>query len=238
MKFFYLKNDDRLFLCRYNKLTRKFFNEGIMAEEKNSFTSYSKKLSDALTTVNQDLLNKLFHEILNRVETDKKILILGNGGSLANAEHISGDYLKTLAVNKKKLNISSPGGNSCYLTAMTNDLSYEDSYAILVNSQLGDGDLIIYLSGSGNSMNLVKCARKAKSKVITQVSLTAYSGGALSEIVDIPIVVKVDDMEIAEDSQLIIFHYLKQKLLNRLVKIDNKEIMPKYLKRTINDLVS
>ena len=87
-------------------------------------------------------------------------------------------------------------------------------------------------------MNLVKCARKAKSKVITQVSLTAYSGGALSEIVDIPIVVKVDDMEIAEDSQLIIFHYLKQKLLNRLVKIDNKEIMPKYLKRTINDLVS
>ena len=64
---------------------------------------------------------------------------------------------------------------------------------------------------------------------------TAY---ALSEIVDIPIVVKVDDMEIAEDSQLIIFHYLKQKLLKRLVKNDNKEIMPKYLKRTLNDLVS
>lgn len=209
-----------------------------MAEDKNSFTSYSKKLSDALRTVNQDLLKKLFNEIFTRVETSHKIILLGNGGSLANAEHISGDYLKSLAINKKKLNISCPGSNSCYLTAITNDLSYEDSYATLVNSLIGKGDLIIYLSGSGNSMNLVKCARKAKNKGITQVSLTAYSGGALSEIVDIPIVVKVDDMEIAEDSQLIIFHYLKQKLLKRLVKNDNKEIMPKYLKRTLNDLVS
>ena len=209
-----------------------------MEVDKNTFASYTNILTSALSTVNKELLDKLFSEIINRVETPRKIFLLGNGGSLANAEHISGDYLKTLAVNKKQLNISCPGSNSCYLTAITNDLSYEDSYAILVNSLIENGDLIIYLSGSGNSMNLVKCARKAKSKDITQVSLTAFSGGALSEIVDIPIVVKVDDMEIAEDSQLIIFHYLKQKLLKQLVKKDNKEMMPKYLKRTMNDLVS
>ena len=80
-----------------------------MAEDKNSFTSYSKKLSDALRTVNQDLLKKLFNEIFTRVETSQKIILLGNGGSLANAEHIS-DYLKSLAITKK-LNISCPGSN-------------------------------------------------------------------------------------------------------------------------------
>lgn len=210
-----------------------------MEENISNFKNYSERLSKALASINQKLLDNLFNQIHKRVETNSCIYLIGNGGSLANAEHISGDYLKSLAINNKKLNISCPGSNGCYLSAISNDLSYEDSYAVLVNSLIQNGDLIIYLSGSGNSMNLVKSARKAKkNKEITQVSITAFNGGALSEIVDVPIIVSIDDMEIAEDCQLIIFHYLKQRLLNSLVTNDNTETMPKYVKRTMNDLVS
>lgn len=209
-----------------------------MSDSINNLKNYSKKLSEALDSINEDLIKALFDEISVRVDTPSKIFLLGNGGSLANAEHISGDYLKSFSINNKQLNISSPGSNACYLTAISNDLSYEDAYSVLVSSLIQNGDLIIYLSGSGNSMNLVKCARKAKNKNFTQVSITAFNGGALSEIVDIPIVLKIDDMEIAEDCQLIIFHYLKQILLRNILVKDTRETMPKYVKRTMNDLVS
>ena len=100
-------------------------------------------------------------------------------------------------------------------------------------------DLIIYLSGSGNSMNLVKCARLAnKIKGFYQVALTAFTGGALCKEVNLSIHCKIDDMEIAEDMQLIIFHYIKQRLWkNQTLKLSHN-LMPKYEKRTMDDLVS
>ena len=209
-----------------------------MGKKINNLKDYSAKLTSAISTIKEELLDDLFKELYNRIDSSSNIYIIGNGGSLANAEHIAGDYLKTLTVNKKRLNISCPGSNLCYVTAISNDLSYEDSYCVLINSLITNGDLLIYLSGSGNSMNLVKCARKAKRKNIKQVSITAFNGGALSDIVDIPIVVEIDDMEIAEDCQLILFHYLKQRILKSIVTDESTITMPKYVKRTLDDLVS
>ena len=94
------------------------------------------------------------------------------------------------------------------------------------------------MSGSGNSLNLVKCARKAKTRKIKQTALTGFNGGALNQIVDYPINIKFDDMEICEDIQLSIFHYLKQKLIFKYSsKFENLDL-PKYHKRTLEDLIS
>ena len=109
---------------------------------------------------------------------------------------------------------------------------------MLVDNIICEGDLIVYLSGSGNSLNLVKCALKAKSRKIKQSCITGFNGGALNEIVDFPIHVSCDDMEVSEDIQLSIFHYIKQKLIKKYEKNFDLVKDAKYRKRTIEDLIS
>lgn len=202
------------------------------------FYQYTEDLNNTLNKLNIEVLDQLYLEIKKRINTNNSIYILGNGGSYSNASHIAGDYLKTISMLGAKLRISNLGDNGCFLTAASNDVSYEDSYTILFKSIVEKKDLIIYLSGSGNSMNLVKCARLGKKvQDLYQVSITAYNGGALSEIVDLSIHCKISDMEIAEDCQLIIFHYLKQKIINEINYKDNN-YRTKYMKRTMDDLVS
>ena len=202
------------------------------------FNNYISKINAALKTIDENSLNQCFSEILSRVNSSNNIYFLGNGGSQANAHHISGDFIKTFAVAGLKLKISCLADNVCYMTAASNDYSFEDAYSLLVGNIIDEGDLIVYLSGSGNSINLVKCARKAKSKNIKQIAITGYNGGALNSIVDLPIHVKVDDMEIAEDAQLIIFHFLKQQLVAHFKDKFIDSTGSKYIKRVTEDLVS
>ena len=136
------------------------------------------------------------------------------------------------------MKISCLADNVCHLTAASNDLSYDDAYAMLIDNLIDKKDLLIYLSGSGNSLNLVKCARKAKLRNIKQASLTGFNGGALNELVDYPIHIKFDDMEICEDIQLSIFHYIKQRLMYKYSENFENLDLPKYQKRTLEDLIS
>ncbi len=202
------------------------------------FNNYISKINAALKTIDENSLNKCFLEIVSRVNSSNNIYLLGNGGSQANAHHISGDFIKTFSVAGLKLKISCLADNVCYMTAASNDYSFEDAYSLLVGNIIDEGDLIVYLSGSGNSINLVKCARKAKSKNIKQIAITGYNGGALNSIVDLPIHVKIDDMEIAEDAQLIIFHFLKQQLVAHFKDKFIDSTGSKYIKRVTEDLVS
>ena len=201
---------------------------------------YSQNLSKAIDTIDQKLIDLLFNEIKSRINKNSSIHLLGNGGSAANASHIAGDYIKTISLMNRKLNIICHTDNPCYLTAVSNDLEYSEVFSSKVGNFIDKEDFIIYLSGSGNSLNLVKCAKKASKLGIQQASITAYNGGSLKDLTDIPIHVNYNDMEIAEDIQLIIFHYLKQKLIGEL-ESENPDInqsMPKYSKRVIENLIA
>tara|TARA_A100001011_G_scaffold400579_1_gene516432 strand:+ start:2732 stop:3361 length:630 start_codon:yes stop_codon:yes gene_type:complete len=203
-----------------------------------TFKNYSNELKKALDLVNQDQIDS-FYDIFNSYfGSNGNIYLLGNGGSQANAHHISGDFIKTFSLAGLKLKISCLADNVCHLTAASNDLSYDDAYSMLIDSLIERDDLLIYLSGSGNSLNLVKCARKAKRRNIKQAALTGFNGGALKEIVDYPIHIKFDDMEICEDIQLSIFHYIKQRLISEYSKNFDDLELPKYQKRTLEDLIS
>ena len=201
------------------------------------FTNYCIKLKEALDNLQQDNINDLYSEIKLRINTNSTIFLIGNGGSAANADHISGDYTKTFLMLGLKLNIISASESNCYLTATSNDIDFSEVYSTMVGIKIVPNDLIIYLSGSGNSINLVKCAQKTKNYNIKQAGVLGYSGGRLKDLVDISIHVKINDMEISEDVQLIIFHYMKQKFCNEYS--DNKnQVSNKYDKRVIEDIVS
>ena len=209
-----------------------------MIVDKFNFRDYAKQLIKALDLVDQNQLDKFFNVFNSYVGSNSNIYLLGNGGSQANAHHISGDFIKTFSLAGLKLKISCLADNVCHLTAASNDLSYDDAYSILIDNLIDKGDFLIYLSGSGNSINLVKCARKAKSRNIRQAALTGFNGGALKEIVDYPIHIQFDDMEICEDMQLSIFHYIKQRLIDKYSALFNEVDLTKYRKRTTEDLIS
>ena len=209
-----------------------------MQSNKYLFKDYATKISLALKKVDQNQVDYLFNYIDQLLGSNANIFLLGNGGSQANAHHIAGDFMKTFSMVGLKLKISCLADNVCHLTAASNDLSYEDSYSMLVGNIIDKNDFIIYLSGSGNSLNLVKCARKAQNSGIRQAAIIGYSGGALKEIVDYPVHINFDDMEVSEDLQLSIFHYIKQRLMDKYSDVFNEVDITKYRKRTSEDLIS
>ena len=209
-----------------------------MKSNKFLFKDYSRKIYQALEKVDQGQVDKLFDHIDAILGSNANIYLLGNGGSQANAHHISGDFMKTFSMVGIKLKISCLSDNVCHLTAAANDLSFEDAYSMLVGNIIDKDDFIIYLSGSGNSLNLVKCARKSRNSGIKQAAIVGYSGGALKDIVDYPVHIKYDDMEISEDIQMSIFHYIKQRLMDKYIDVFNEVDISKYRKRTTEDLIS
>ena len=205
------------------------------------FQDYVHRLIEVIPAIEEETINRLSTEILKRIDGSGSVFILGNGGSAANAHHITGDYTKTFALKGQHLRIECLSDNNCYLTAASNDLDFSEVYEVLVGTRIQAQDLLILLSGSGNSMNLVKAARAALKKDITLASITAYSGGALKQLSHISIHVPIDDMEIAEDFQMIIMHHIKQKLCAIIDESPTPRLqlqMPKYSKRITEGLVS
>ena len=186
--------------------------------------SYGESLLSALRSIEDEKILLLAREIEKKMDGSGEIFLVGNGGSAANAHHIAGDYSKTFSMLGRCLKISCISDNDCYLTAAANDIDFSEIYEILIGSRIIKNDLLILFSGSGNSMNLIKAARKAKKAGIQTSALVGYSGGALKEIVDIPIHFTIDDMEIAEDCQITTFHYIKQKIDLKLSDLKNLEL--------------
>ena len=201
---------------------------------KKDWLEYTKKLEKAVQDFNNvEKMQDLADIIYESFDGNSEIHVLGNGGSSANAHHIVGDFTKTFCLYKQELKISSLSDNGCYMTATSNDIDYSEVFSFLIPNRIRPADKIIFLSGSGNSSNLVKCALKAKLHGIKTASITGYDGGKLFNTCDININFKINDMEIAEDLQLICFHFLKQYLCQRLSeeKRINPIDSPKYFKR-------
>ena len=202
-----------------------------------SLKEYQNHFCSALDTVDDSLLVELIENIKLRMIDKSEIFLIGNGGSAANAHHIAGDFTKTFAILGKNLRITCLSDNECYVTAAANDYGYAEIYEILVENRISSDDLIILFSGSGNSMNLVKVAQKAKKSNIKVAAILGFNGGALKNIVDIPIHTEIYDMEIAEDCQMAIFHFIKQKLVD-IYNSKNSNTSNKYKKRIEEDLIA
>ena len=96
---------------------------------------YGNHLSEALNSIDEDLVCALKDEIRQRFDSPHNIYLIGNGGSAANANHIVGDYSKTFAMLGKCLNINCLADNSCYITAVSNDLDYSEVFELQINAK-------------------------------------------------------------------------------------------------------
>ncbi len=177
------------------------------------FQEYSENLQHVLRNADWEPVEALAEKMLSCWVGNKSIYLCGNGGSAGNATHLANDFLYGVATETGRgLKVHALPANSSVVTCLANDLGYEFIYSEQVAVYCEEGDLLIVLSGSGNSPNIIKALEKAKSKGVTTCAILGFSGGKAKNIADIVIHIPVDDMQIAEDLQLVIGHMLMKWL--------------------------
>jgi len=184
---------------------------------KEFFEGYSKKLQEVLQKADWSPIEELAADMKKCWNDGHRVFLCGNGGSAGNAIHLANDFIYGIA--KKTgggLRAISLSDNSAVITCLANDVGYEHIYSEQLAVQAEKGDLLITLSGSGNSPNILLAVEQAKKMQIKSFAVLGYSGGKCKEIVDVPIHFAIDDMQIAEDLQIIVGHMLMQWLyINR-----------------------
>jgi len=181
------------------------------------FEDYFKRLKETIDKIDIASLEKAVEILLKVREEGKTTYIFGNGGSAANASHIAGDFLKGVSYGlEKRFRVHCLNDNMAATTAITNDLTYEEVFVEQLMTFLNKGDVVIGISGSGNSANVLKAMTWAKNNGAHTIGVTGYKGGKLIELVDTAILVPINDMEITEDIHIVIFHAIKQFILKKI----------------------
>ena len=149
------------------------------------------------------------------------IFTLGNGGSAATASHFKCDLAKgTITPNRPRFRVMALTDNVPEMTALGNDLSYEDIFAEQLRGLIWRGDVVVAFSGSGNSPNVLRAVELAHQMGGITIGFSGFGGGRLSELVDVPVVVPNDCMEQVEDVHMVLCHLICTVLRERLQRIE------------------
>jgi len=162
--------------------------------------------NEELLAATIDIANK----IVEALETGNRIYFCGNGGSAADAQHLAAEFSGRFYTDRKALPAEALHCNTSYLTAVANDYSYEVVYARLIEGIANAGDVLIGLSTSGNSANIVRAFEVAKNKGILTVGFTGITGGVMKAISDYLINVPSADTPRIQESHIMIGHIICQ----------------------------
>lgn len=146
------------------------------------------------------------------------VFIIGNGGSGANASHMSEDLAKCTLKDfesQRRLKVLSLTDNTAGIMAWANDEGYDRVFLEQLKNLASPGDVLVAISGSGNSANIVKAAEWANANGLDTIGMTGFSGGKLRELSHIKVHADVPDMGIAESLHQVIFHWIVDDLYRR-----------------------
>ncbi len=141
-----------------------------------------------------------------------KILLCGNGGSAADAQHIAAELSGRYKYDRPPLYAEALHVNGSYVTAVANDYSYDVVFSRLVEAMGKTGDVLIALSTSGNSENVINAVKQANERKMTTIGLTGKDGGKLKELCDICIIVPSDDTPRIQECHIMIGHIICEKI--------------------------
>lgn len=139
---------------------------------------------------NRERIFTVFREIAERVKEGNKILLCGNGGSAADCQHIAAELVGRFGMERRALPAIALTTDTSILTAVANDYSFDRIFERQVEALGQEGDVLIGISTSGNSENVVRAVEKAKEMEILTVGFLGRDGGKLAELVDHPLIVK------------------------------------------------
>ncbi|HBI72026.1 MAG TPA: hypothetical protein DEG06_11345 [Lachnospiraceae bacterium] len=185
------------------------------------YKSYCESLYETLQKINSSQMKILIQKIDDAYQNYKQVFVLGNGGSAACASHWVCDFGKGINTEKgKRMKIFSLSDNASILTALGNDISYDDVFCYQLKNLAVQKDLVIFLSVSGNSKNLLKAADYCNGIGCDTVSIIGNYHGELGKRTKLNITLQSQNYGIVEDIHLIINHILSQYMKQRNLQLD------------------
>ena len=179
--------------------------------------NYLTGLKDVLDSFNHEQFEEIIKLILDAYHKENRIFIMGNGGSGSTASHFTCDINKGCCMDlKKKFKALCLNDNMPTMMALANDVSYEAIFVEQLKNFFEPGDLVIGISGSGNSENVLQAVGYALENSGRTIGLSGFSGGKLAEMVDVSLVAGVNDMQKVEDVHMIVVHMIMQAVYKSL----------------------
>ena len=177
--------------------------------ETETIQRYVEEVSTAMSRLSLDTIQQVGHLLKEARRSGLQVFLLGNGGSAATASHMACDLAKsTIRSGLPRLRVIALADNIPMLTAWANDIAYEEVFAQQLDNLVKPGDVVIAISGSGRSANILNAVRLARQRGAVTVGLTGFDGGDLKGLVDVAIVVESSIMGPIEDVHHIIGHIL------------------------------
>ena len=167
-----------------------------------------------------DEINKTANLIVTAINKNRKIIIIGNGGSAADAQHIAAEFLGRYKLKRKSIPAIALTSNSSTTTAIANDYDFSDIFSRQCESLVSKGDIVIGISTSGNSENVVKGLRTSSKNGGLTIGLLGNKGGKMKNIVDVSLIVKDTSIPRIQEAHRVIYHIICEIVEEELARIE------------------
>ena len=167
-----------------------------------------------------DEINKTANLIVTAINKNRKIIIIGNGGSAADAQHIAAEFLGRYKLKRKSIPAIALTSNSSTTTAIANDYDFSDIFSRQCESLVSKGDIVIGISTSGNSENVVKGLRTSSKNGGLTIGLLGNKGGKIKNIVDVSLIVKDTSTPRIQEAHRVIYHIICEIVEEELARIE------------------
>lgn len=182
---------------------------------KNGLKAYLEEEINVINSLDLNAINEVMNVFEAARKEGRKIFICGNGGSAATAAHFASDFNKGVSESlNMKYNFECLSDNVPMMMAVANDIGYDDIFVVPLRNKMKKGDVVIGISGSGNSENVARAIAYANENGAESIAICGYSGGIIKKIAKHCIHVNVNNMQIVEDVHLILDHLMMFILSN------------------------
>ena len=180
---------------------------------------YLQAVQATINNLDPEVIASFATHLENAYNSNQSIYVIGNGGSAANASHFAQDLAKGIFFEKpvaKTMKAISLTDNIAHITAIANDTGYQNIFSAQLNTYANTGDVLVCISGSGNSENIIEAVKAAKQKNMFVIGVTGFYGGQLKSMANFSVHVPLHEMCTVESIHSIIFHLIVLELRERL----------------------
>jgi len=181
---------------------------------KKSISESSRIIKTSVTLIPQ--IENSVNQIISCLKNGNKIVLFGNGGSAADAQHIAAEFIGRFKINRKSFPAIALTTDSSVITSLSNDFSYDNVFSRQVESLVNSGDIVIGISTSGNSKNVKNGIISAKRKGALTIGLLGNKGGQIKKIVDISIVVNSSSTPKIQEVHRVLYHIICELVEKKL----------------------
>jgi len=193
-----------------------------MIDYRGEITAYIEHEINTIRSLDVEAINEALNVLMETYENGNTVFVFGNGGSSATASHFQNDFNKGVSEHtEKKFNFLCLNDNMATLMAVANDIGFEEVFRFQLQGHIKPGDVIMAISGSGNSKNVINAVEYAKEQGCKIIGLTGFGGGKLKQLSDISLHAPVNSMQITEDIHMIFDHLMMSVLYKRLCGIEH-----------------